>query len=164
MSQSVSYDGCVQMAWRKFSTDDPLLFSFSQKEKMRLFKRRSGGWDEQTPVSSGAPQLVSLAPINTESFFNDVQNEHQRHDDDDYADYQTVTALPARVVVALPTSSTDSLFAHASSNNTKGDDRLCERFSIFPCLSNNQDKLLKVAKLSNDLRRAQRFTTSSLRL
>ena len=95
---------------------------------MRLFKRRSGGWDEQTPVSSGAPQLVSLAPINTESFFNDVQNEHQRHDDDDYADYQTVTALPARVVVALPTSSTDSLFAHASSNNTKGDDRLCERF------------------------------------
>ena len=131
---------------------------------MRLFKRRSGGWDEQTPVSSGAPQLVSLAPINTESFFNDVQNEHQRHDDDDYADYQTVTALPARVVVALPTSSTDSLFAHASSNNTKGDDRLCERFSLFPGLSNNQDKLFKVAKLSNDLRRAQRFTTSSLRL
>ena len=103
---------------------------------MRLFKRR--GWE---PSSNGAPQLVSLAPINTDAMdmmmtspspSQSNYHHHQlllsptaaatatspfEHDqvdgggdggdtDSNYADYQTVTALPARVVVAAHQAAT----------------------------------------------------------
>lgn len=56
---------------------------------MRLFKRRA---------SDPAPQLVSLAPLNL-----DVdQKVTSSTSSDDYADYQTVTALPAMVVEDAP--------------------------------------------------------------
>lgn len=62
---------------------------------MRLFKRR---------VSDPAPQLVSLAAINSEmdqAGGSRVTANNQRYSNssDDYADYQTVTAMPAMVVV-----------------------------------------------------------------
>ena len=64
---------------------------------MRLFKRR---------VSDPAPQLVSLAPINSEmdqlaptSRLSGPPSNGNYGNSDDYADYQTVTAVPAMVVV-----------------------------------------------------------------
>lgn len=56
---------------------------------MRLFKRR---------VSDPAPQLVSLAPINAEMDHTALVCQSNG----DYADYQTVTAVPALVVVEEP--------------------------------------------------------------
>lgn len=62
---------------------------------MRLFKRR---------VSDPAPQLVSLAAINSEmdqagGSRVTANNRRYSNSSDDYADYQTVTAMPAMVVV-----------------------------------------------------------------
>ena len=57
---------------------------------MRLFKRR---------VSDPAPQLVSLAAINSEMDQAAGSRNTQRYNSEDYADYQTVTAMPAMVVV-----------------------------------------------------------------
>lgn len=108
---------------------------------MRLFKRR--GWE---PSSNGAPQLVSLAVINTDAMdmmsspSPSSSNHHHHHQlllsptsasspfehdqvdgggggdtDSNYADYQTVTALPARVVVAAHQTTTDE------ASNRKGE-------------------------------------------
>ena len=63
---------------------------------MRLFKRR---------VSDPAPQLVSLAPINSEmdapasTRLLSRRSSSSGSYSEDYADYQTVTAVPALVVV-----------------------------------------------------------------
>ena len=65
---------------------------------MRLFKRR---------VSDPAPQLVSLAAINSEMeqpagstrVLSAPNTQRYSGNSEDYADYQTVTAMPAMVVV-----------------------------------------------------------------
>lgn len=74
-----------------------VLFCFSkQRATMRLFKRR---------VSDPAPQLVSLAAINSEmdqpasSRLSNTYTTSTANSNEDYADYQTVTAMPAMVVV-----------------------------------------------------------------
>lgn len=118
---------------------------------MRLFKRR--GWEAS---SNGAPQLVSLAPINTDAMdmmtsplSSSSHHHHQlllsptaatasspfEHDqvdggdtDSNYADYQTVTALPARVVVAAShqaTTTTDEV------SNRKGENESSSSFIII---------------------------------
>lgn len=64
---------------------------------MRLFKRR---------VSDPAPQLVSLAPINSEMDHPNsgrmISRSSSYRNSEDYADYQTVTAVPAFVVDDAP--------------------------------------------------------------
>ena len=60
---------------------------------MRLFKRR---------VSDPSPQLVSLAPINSEMDHPVGGHMIYRDGGENYADYQTVTAVPAFVVDDIP--------------------------------------------------------------
>ena len=71
---------------------------------MRLFKRRA---------SDPAPQLVRLAPINAEM---DQRRSNYRRCED-YADYQTVTALPAVVVDETPKKGQSCLSPHPSPCN-----------------------------------------------
>lgn len=67
---------------------------------MRLFKRR---------VSDPAPQLVSLAPINSDMEHQPadrsgrmINRSSSYRNSEDYADYQTVKAVPAFVVDDAP--------------------------------------------------------------
>lgn len=100
---------------------------------MRLFKRR---------VSDPAPQLVSLAPINAEMDHAALVCQSGA----DYADYQTVTALPALVVVDEPPRKGRCLcFVHF-------------RFFLFICIRHVRLVLLSTRLASN-----QMFTVKSTR-